>query len=257
MFFLESADWSVETAVGLWLESGLGQSQSRSAHGFGWQYNDSYTHSSSSSSTYPNTDYHENNSSGGHKRKRSRSLLYDANEEPDFSNSNWCGPPGPYLSKEVVIENLDPAWSTWVSRSSGRVYFKHVASGQMQSQVPPGFADDVRWSEAQKKREEEGAYDSDLENEVGRSPTLESRATVDENMGREFESAALARDGNGVYQSGMTDADGDTTEGCQQGTGSDGSGDVDGSSGGPSHSEGSSCSTDVWMSGDGSGAERG
>jgi UBA-like domain len=190
VFFLESADWSVETAVSLWLENGQGQYQNRSTHSYSSQqpqFGEYFSSaSSSSSSTYVNMGSYRDRESGEHKGKRSRSLLYDTGEEPDFRDKDaWYGPlmrPGPYLSREVVIDGLDPAWTAWVSRSSGRVYFKHVASGHTQSQVPPGFADDPHWGDAQKQREEEGACDSDLENEVGRSPTLEGRAAVSEGM---------------------------------------------------------------------------
>lgn len=126
IFFLESAQWSVEAAVGLWLENGQDNKRSRFA--------------------VPGL----HTTLGG-------SFEYD----PKAFDGQWGGPtplssdpsggvwfgsvlaPGRYIAKPVVIEGLDPVWSAWVSRKSGHVYFRHDASGHTQREVPPGFADDV------------------------------------------------------------------------------------------------------------------
>ena len=122
IFFLESADWSVEAAVGLWLENGQ----------------DSYN-----------------------KRSRYADLAFDldpslrsasAYGESSSQSGQMLGHRGirtsqkAYIARPVIIEGLDPAWSAWVSRSSGNVYFKHEESGHMQEQVPPGFADDPNYA---------------------------------------------------------------------------------------------------------------
>ena len=117
IFFLESADWSVEAAVGLWLENGQ----------------DSYS-----------------------KRSRYTDLAFDLDPSLQSSSASGqmfghrhmggIRPPRKYVARPVIIEGLDPSWTAWVSRSTGVVYFKHEESGHMQEQVPPGFADDPNYA---------------------------------------------------------------------------------------------------------------
>lgn len=47
-----------------------------------------------------------------------------------------------YVARKIVIEGLPEGWCAIVSRSSGAVYFKHLESGHLQFEVPPGFADE-------------------------------------------------------------------------------------------------------------------
>ena len=122
IFFLESADWSVEAAVGLWLENGQ----------------DSY----SKRSRYTDLAFDLDPS------LRSTSAYGDLSSSQMLGHRNSGGIRGPhkYVARPVVIEGLDPAWTAWVSRSSGRVYFKHEESSHTQEQVPPGFADDPNYA---------------------------------------------------------------------------------------------------------------
>jgi len=46
-----------------------------------------------------------------------------------------------YSGREVRIEGLDPAWTARVSKSTGRIVFRHLESGFEQFEVPPGFDD--------------------------------------------------------------------------------------------------------------------
>lgn len=102
-FYLESSAWDIETALSLWFENNPGiQSQSTYA---------SYTLSSSGNAYNP------------------------------VSVLPMIRPEGGWMKRDVVIEGLDPEWKATVSRTTGQIYFTHIATGVSQQCVPPGFAD--------------------------------------------------------------------------------------------------------------------
>jgi len=133
-FFLESAQWSVEAAVGLWLESGQDhRKRSRYAGNGGHAFGSFLLPEDLDVGGY-----------GGHNGAMQR-----ATSGGDMSGTlvGSLFSPGKYVKRQLVIEGLDPAWTAWVSRSTGEVYFRHDASGHQQRAVPPGFADDTSASD--------------------------------------------------------------------------------------------------------------
>merc|ERR1711991_155684 len=109
-FFLESAAWNIESAVGIYLESSQG---------------------SQSGPSFEASQFH-----------------LDAQRKvpvaPDFSTkrarTSFDGEPR-YLGLDVFIHGLPEGWSAKVSRHTGEIYFVNNATGNTQFAVPPGFAD--------------------------------------------------------------------------------------------------------------------
>ena len=56
-------------------------------------------------------------------------------------NSMTAGGAALFRSREVIIPDLTEGWTARVSRSTGQVFFIHLATGTTQFSVPPGYAD--------------------------------------------------------------------------------------------------------------------
>jgi hypothetical protein len=110
-FYLESSNWNVETAVMLWLEN-----------------NPTNSYASASSFGYPAGGYAYPTFSVQNSNHANRSF-----NKPKATPLYRC--------KQVCISDLTEGWTARVSRSSGQVYFIHLATGTTQFSVPPGYAD--------------------------------------------------------------------------------------------------------------------
>eukprot|EP01035_Chromulina_nebulosa_P029180 gene29180-38653_t len=143
-FYLESSDWNIETAVLLWLENnpnpsnvmGTANEYSNSAYNpFG--SNNNMSNSSSSNKHYNLGDVsHGNifpsNRFGGYvedddeyefKRSAGQATRVGKNER-NFTTVASTG------SGTNEIAGLDPEWSARVSRTTGRIIFKHIPTGK-------------------------------------------------------------------------------------------------------------------------------
>lgn len=108
-FFLESADWDIEAAVVVYLDSfredgdinGLGQIQA----------------------------VVQQQGNGGRTNKRNTTRAV-------------------YSPRDVIIDGLPAGWMAKVHVKRGHVYFIHAESGYEQSEVPPGYADAILFDDS-------------------------------------------------------------------------------------------------------------
>jgi hypothetical protein len=64
---------------------------------------------------------------------------YDGDTQPRPDHQQR--PQDLWVSRNVVIDGLNPEWNAFVDSRTGRIYFQHLPTGIVQKQVPPGFAD--------------------------------------------------------------------------------------------------------------------
>jgi hypothetical protein len=113
-FYLESSNWNVETAAMLWLENNPTRS-----------YTASYSGNYLPALTFPTNAY-----------------PYPNNGLPSgYSGFTQAKSAPLFRSKQIYIPDLTEGWTARVSKSSGQVYFIHLATGTTQFSVPPGYAD--------------------------------------------------------------------------------------------------------------------
>ena len=120
MFYLETAQWDLVSAINLCLETGLSQQQQH--------------------------QYAKKNRNEGAGSSSSDSYGCGFGSSSSSSNKivNWVAftsQPKKYLPLTVKIEGLPENWVCKVNEFTGALEFTHLDSGHVQSCVPPFFAD--------------------------------------------------------------------------------------------------------------------
>lgn len=118
-FFLESASWDIASAVNVYLENKAQEERDFQA--------DIAAESRKRIRSSINADMDISASTGS-------SQAYSGGEERPRV--------GMWRNAEVIVQGLDRAiWRAYVSPTTGKIYFLHLATNIKQECVPPGFAD--------------------------------------------------------------------------------------------------------------------